>query len=548
MANDIDQEQFRDDQNFDVDINKVYQNFIIEIDKIRSHFNVQSNSVDIQFIDSLTYNQTVEKNPQESRCHAFYRLIGLPIISTDGKALYCPGHDSPNNSDQELINSKIQIAKKISKDMFKLLDARENLPRDFASTFSLQSVTASALAMSLAEIRPFDTPLKVEEAFDIKKKSQSYTNKLAGRLSKTVQDYSFGETANLSSERLHILKPFIVDPRIDLMVNPNMFRLSVPFVADKSELKFTDNSYLKRPYIEKVCRERFSVYTDPDLLIVGDHTKSIINNIKNNESIKDQELVKLVFNTDLITSEEIQFANYINIIRSMLKKLSDAVDEVHLVLASDPEASSQAKYNWIPIPDKRGPEFGSQTQDVMNQQQDPNNTLWDSELISLLYRQEITSVNNKLREINKSDLGGFAFDNVEITPDSNSSDAYGDGVLKACNELKQQRKYLTDKANQSIRHIEIIMGEFSGLGLCDILAISAAFWVVDKKVLVNMLDDTALARMNKDPSLKGQEILDRQNGYTMLPIEAISEFETKVKQIFELMNVMYTDIRSKNKR
>lgn len=548
MVEENNRNESTDEQNFDVDIDKVYQNFIIEIDKIRSYVSVQSNPISLQDTNNIGSNVNVDKDPQESRCHAFYRLIGLPVVSTDGETLYCPGHDLPNNSNTSLNDAKTLIAQKISKDVFKLMDARENTPRDFLSIFSLQNVDASTLAMSSVEIRPFSSSLSngSDDPFDVKSKNQSHVAKLASRLSKTVQDSSGNKATKVSSERLHILKPFIVDPRIDLSVTPNRVRLAVPFLKDKTETKLTDGIYLKRPYIEKICRERFKI--SPEIDVVGDHTKAVIESIKNDNSIKDQELIKTVFDPQLITAEKIQFANYINIIRSMLRKLSDAVDHVLIVLSSDPESNGQAEYNWIPVPDKRGPEYGSATRDVMTLQQNPFNQPKDNELIQALYKQEIDNINNKLKLQTKADLGGFAFDDIEITPDSNSSDAWGNKSLQAIEELKQRRKVITDQANSSLREIEIIMGEFSGLGLCDILAMSAALWIIDKSALVNLLDNTAVQRMLQDPNLQSSEALARQNGPTMTPKEALIEFETKVKQIFELMDAIYQDIREKNKR
>lgn len=546
MANDYTPNQYLDDQNFDVDIDQVYQNFIVEIDKIRSHISVQSNAISLNDTNNIGSSTNIDRDPQESRCHAFYRLIGFPVVSTDGQILYCPGFDKPNNSKKDLNDSKSLIAQKISKDVLKVMDARENAPRDFLSKFVLQDINSSVLAMSSVDIRQFASSFKSESPFDIETKNQTHISNLAFRLSNIVQDSSGNNATKIESERLHILKPFIVDPRIDLSVSPNKSRIAVPFLKDKSEVKITENVYVKRPYIEKVCRERFKVFSIKDE--IGDHTKQVIQNIVDNYFIKDPDLVNIVTNPQLSSSEQAQFANYINIIRSMLKKLSDSVDGVLKVLAADPESNSQAEYNWTPIPNKNGPEFGCITRDILSQQNDPSNTKKDKDLIQLQYKQEVININNKLNAQNKADLGGFAFDNNEITPDANSSDSYGDKISLAIEELKTNRKSLTDQANDGLREIEIIMGEFSGLGLCDILAISAALWIVDKKVLINLLDNTAIERMLTDPNLQSTEVLDRKNGATMTPIDALSAFETSVKQIFELMDFMYKDIRSKNKR
>ena len=71
-----------DDQSYDVDIDKIYQNFIQEIDNYRSE---------------------TDGEKTESRCHAFYRILGLPVC--DKKNIYSPGFDKPNNSNKIVLLS-----------------------------------------------------------------------------------------------------------------------------------------------------------------------------------------------------------------------------------------------------------------------------------------------------------------------------------------------------------------------------------------------------------------------------------------------------------
>lgn len=547
MADTTNQNLYLDEQNFEVDVDAVYNKFIIEINKLRSHVSVQSNAIQIETASNVGPNINVDRSPQESRCHAFYRLLGLPVVSADGQNLYCPGYDKPNNNNTTLIDGKLTIAKNIGKDLLKVMDVRENTPREFLSIFSLQGVDASVLAMSSIDVRTFSSPLtKSEDPFDTKASNQSYVVGLAGRLVGQVKDSSGNLPTKVSSTRNHVLKPFMVDPRIDMTVQPDFNRICVPFLLDKSETKLKENTYLKRPYIEKVCRERFSV--NQKVLAIGDHTAAVIESIKNDDSIKDESLIGTVF-SGKVTSEQIQFANYINIMRSMLKKLSDAINTVSIVMASDPAGQGQALYNWIPVPSKTGPEDGCTTRSINSQQLDTNNTNADKEIIQLQYAQEIININNKLKAQETTDLGGFAFDETEITPDPSSTEAFGDKLTENIKLLASRREAYTNAANSALKEIEIIMGEFSGLGLCDILAISAALWVVDKSVLINLLDSTAITRMLKDPNLRATEATARQGGsFTKNPGDALKEFEAKVKEIFEIMDKMFTDIHTKNKR
>ncbi len=521
------QDNYMDEQNFEVDIEETYKKVIVEIDKIRSS----------------------NKDVKESRCHAFYRLLGLPVVSSDGETLFCPGQEAPKDNNNATKNAaKKTVTNNIKPDLFRLMEARENAPKEFLSVFFVQGLDASGLAMSSVETRSFVSPLeKNEDPLDTKIENQSYTIDLASRINVNLKDYNDKGPTKLSNKRAHILKPFMVNPKIDEGVTPKANRICVPFLTDKSETKLSDNVFLKRPFIEKICRERFNV--SEKNLFIGEHTKAIIESIKNDASIKDEGLIKSVFSPSLATSEAIQFANTLNIIRSMLKKLSKAVDEVSTVLATDPKCRDQALYNWIPIPSKNGPEFGCTTQNLVKQPPSDANRPRDKEIIEALYLKEILGINNKLKSQQAADLGGFAFDNTELTPDVHSSDGWGDINGQSLESLGQEREAITNIANASLRDIEIIMGEFSGLGLCDVLAISAAFWIVDKTTLINLLDDQAAQRMVTNPNLKDAEAVSRANsGRTMKPKDALAKFETKVKEVFNIMDKIYDDIRNKNMR
>lgn len=541
-----------DDQNYDVDINKIYQNFIVEIDKIRSHVSVQDNP-SLQKITTLntttnTININVDKNVQESRCHAFYRLLGLPV--TDGETLYSPGLDIPNNGNQTITGNKTTIAQKLFQNVpgiENLLNAREQIQRNFLSLFSLQDVDAMVLAMSLQDIRPLTISLsKINGIFDKELNNQTYASKLTERLIPVVQNNGNFST-NVKVQRQHILIPFIVDPRIDLSVTPKRNRLAVPFLQDKSQTKLTDNVYLKRPYIEKVCRDRFD--TSSKVATLGTHTQEIINNIKNNPFIKGNELIQQAYNPNVaITSETVQFTNYFNAIRSVLNKLYESVRKVTPVLAADPNSNGEASFNWTPIPNTSGPEKGSSTRDLLSgQASDPSNTSKDLDIINLLYSQALANISNKLTTLQNVDLGGFAFDGTELTPDQNSSDSMGDLTQPQITMYQNQRTNETSAANDAIRTIEIIMGEFSGLGLLDILVISAAFWVVDKKDLLGMLDDIAIKRMLLNPNLQASEVTDRLSNGSNIGTSLLN-FQNKVKEIFDICDSLYEQIKSENKK
>lgn len=544
------QEAYVDNQNYDVDIEKIYNNFIVEIDKIRSHVSVQNNP-SLNDITTAKASQTptninVDQVPQESRCHAFYRLLGLPV--TDGVSMYTPGYDKNNNSNKTINDSKLKIAQKLfeNKKVKNLLDTKENSPRDYAAIFSNQDVNSIILTMSLAEVRPINASFnKIVGIFDTDENHQKYDCALAQRLQSTIT-YNSKVADKVSKNRSHILTPLIVDPRIDFNVYPKRNMLAVPFLKDKSDTILSDGIYLKRPYIEKVCRDRLD--TRPKVVTLGTATQGIIDNIKTNPFIKDNALIQKAFDPAHITSETTQFANYFNSIRSVLVRMYESVNKLTPVLAADPFSNGTAAYNWMPIPSKTGPEGGCTTRDLLSDQSDdPNNTFLDKELLKLLYAQGLANISNKLTSVQDPDVGSFAFDGTELTPDNNSSDSMGDLIQSPIDSLVNDRKNFTDAANDAARTIEIILGEFSGLGLLDILVISSAFWVTDKKDLLGLLDDIAINRMLQYPYLQATEVKDRQANGPLIG-DSLLNFQTRIKEIYDICSQLWLQIQVENGR
>lgn len=84
MADDEKQENYYSNQPFSINIDKIYSDFIKEIDQIRSYTNTSNPNNTKNLFNSLQDNNksisnniTSEVTLQESRCHAFFRLIGF---------------------------------------------------------------------------------------------------------------------------------------------------------------------------------------------------------------------------------------------------------------------------------------------------------------------------------------------------------------------------------------------------------------------------------------------------------------------------------------
>jgi hypothetical protein len=119
-----------------------------------------------------------------------------------------------------------------------------------------------------------------------------------------------------------------------------------------------------------------------------------------------------------------------------------------------------------------------------------------------------------------------------------SSGAFTEAAATSLANLTTNRKSLLQKASDALRTIEIIMGEFSGFGLCDIIAIMGALYVMPKESLLGFLDADAFDRMNAElaTGISQPVSLDK----------AMTDFSTYVKQFYTIMDDVYQDLASNN--
>ena len=165
------QSQYSDNQSYKIDIETFYNGFVKQIDAIRSNVSTAVNASKLSaFIQQLTSTNpststllsqmTVDPNNlQETRCHAFYRMLGLPSFEPGG-SFYSPGlihatMATTNNNSINLDQTKINVAKNIPAALYSLMDQREIINTKFNSIFSVSDINASVLALSSTKVRAF---------------------------------------------------------------------------------------------------------------------------------------------------------------------------------------------------------------------------------------------------------------------------------------------------------------------------------------------------------------------------------------------------------
>lgn len=521
------------DQDVIPDVADYYNKIIVKIDRFRSRFNINTANIEKNFFTDQVDNIFVDNemnslDPQESRCNAFYRMIGFPVVNGEGTDLYSPGHDPDLNRDSVRQNRNNTIATSLLKSLKPILDGREIIPRVSANIFQNQDVNSSLYAIASVFVRSFDRQFKPNVGA-LKQDSQAF--QIPDR-EVFEDDVAFIRTGNPTktgipplSSSTHILKPFVVDPRIELTVTPAANRICAPFLADKSKTQLTKGQYLKRPYIEHVIRVRFSatniLISPTDKPEIDQYVQDLIAQIKSDTTITDQSLITAATNPleSLYKSELDVFKKFDNMLKAFIKELVNSINEIGRI---------QTTMNWKPIPDVRGPEFGSTLSDI--DPNDPSNQKKEIEIHQLEIDKVLNTTDLNIG-LNDPDVGDYNFsdiDDVAISSEHKNPEFYD----KKLTTLTRQRNESGNKANEALKKIEIITGEFSGLGLLDIIAIQAALWIISQEALLGLIDDAAVDRMQNDENLK--------SNITKLPaIDALTEFEEKLSGIYFLIGFYY---------
>jgi hypothetical protein len=550
------QTKYYDSQNYEIDINKMYSEWIVPIEDIRSNAGLNPlNKNLVQSINTTNFKVTdlytkvsIDKNVQESRCHAFYRFIGLPVVSASG-AFYNPGFDIITCATKTFSNdAKIKIIQAQDKKFQALSEERERYYQNFLSIFSsTTSIDASVLGLSSGAtqtLRSFSSPFaKNADYNDYNTSNQQYdVNRLAlvgaSKKGSNNIDLSNFKDANgntiknvpLISQRKHIIKPFVVDGRLDFITSPQSKCVAVPFVRDNNDLKVSATAQVIRPYLERVIRDRLTVSDEPST--AGTDINSLLSFFENDPSIKKDQLLKLVGNKKLYKTDQDRFVDNVNAIRTMMVKLVDSKRIIRAV---------QGRYYFVPSFSSTGPEGGGSVQGSFPPQKlDPSLiTNLDSEIFRAIAIDSVNAIGALGIDVKDNPVfptkGTFG-------PDASSGVGSGLGDNNSVNKdtLIQERKTQMSKAIDALRTIEIIMGEFSGLGLCDVVAMVGALNILDTDKLLGLLDEDAYGRMkNAIPSAKGAP---REGSIT----SCLTSLTATVQQFYSLMDEVYKNYDSKS--
>lgn len=527
MSGEESEDQFIDTQDIAQDIETIYKAFVTEINQYRSQCNtpkqVRFTKFDKATIDKAQHSGLVNRTPQESFCNAFYRLIGLPVISQAG--VYSPGYNPNFNTDLARQSKLNTIASAIPQSVYKLLDQREEEPLSRLKNYASGGDTATAQALGLQFLRPI---CLLEDANNDPLDPETQTHNVKMR-NEVKNLFSLPISANLSNV-VHIVKPFIVDPRIDLLVQPVRNRIAAPFLSEE-ERKIGNGAKYKTPLLEKVCKIRFNVANKDGEL---PQVEEIVNKIKEDKELTDEYLLELAGGgiSSFYRAESYVRVHMVKTLRVVVDSLNESVKQLREV---------QEHIIWLPNPSTSGIEGGLTTR--VNppglRRSDKSRPELDDKIEFLKDRKivvesEFETFQTQIGASEYSEIDAVAFGAAM----ANIPKTYASRLAS----LTNRRQELEQKAEEALRNIAIIMGDDTGFGLIDMIVIYTALWTLDKEVLVDFLDDDAFNRMITENSLRSAEVEQRVIKGSRLkadPLDILKAFEKQIKLLYKLAQSLY---------
>ena len=604
----VSQSTVQNTQNNDIDVVQTYKDYItggntandnspganVGIDDIRVSVNVSvlnNKTADLISALNITPGSAPASTPntttpdiksQESRCHAFYRIIGFPIVSADKSSYYNPGMDIVKQVDstgnpvsrQITLSTKISIASGVGAQFEAISTARETWAANTAKIFSnLQSVEAGVLALSsgtysgdqgLPNLRTFSSPFtngnSSANPFDFEPTHQSYSapsGSLVGSNAVPFTQYmdnngdtlvSDGTNSNpLFLNHNHIIVPFLVDPRIDFSIwscdSPTSAgtcqRIAVPFVPNASFLKAGSTSTAMPPLIEKVITDRINQLNNSDAGILA---QNLIQSVQNIKSIQTFQIAGTPISSffspggTININQQASLVQAVSNIQALVAKLVQAMNIIQ---------KAQALYYWLPAPATSGPEGGSTVLPVTLNQQLANANLFtqnDTNIILNQLQVFFSNLNSTVAQATATpDKGGITPPLPKITFDSTSSSSQGNISEQTQDTLNKKRNKQLNNASDALQVIEMIMGEFSGLGLCDIYAIVSALYIMPINSLLGLLDSDA---QDRAANILNVEF---EGGLAAHDIEtSMQDLASTVHGLYQIMDQIFLDVSANN--
>ena len=435
-------------------------------------------------------NITLSSNMSESHCHAFFRMLGLPVISST-QTFYNPGYYG-----KQMTADKDKI-KKISNNQHSNLIGIENLREQIAFANG-----ENFLAKNDNSINYKIDMLQYPRKLNVMKEN-------IGPFALDPQEETITLRTTKNQKISHILRPFKCNPIIASMQNmliPTK-NFSAPFYRTNLSEEISGGK-LESTYLETVCKIRFAPQTKAEnntfidslkeqLQIVQINGQNLFENVLNNQNVIETYISNIMFG--VFVQIILQYSLKINEYKSLATRLSVNT---------------------------------SATTKLSNK----INTL-----------KENISYYNATRAFLPTDI----FENKGHLVSSGNFDVgvlLSDLMLILDSPTRQLSKELEEATTQQKRHqkeIEEITkdrfyfsGEVLGIGSIDIISMMLAFWIIPQDHLLGMLDDSSFNRLYEGrdyKKLRNDIVESRKNFSSYVGIEeAMGKLDETVYNLLAL--------------
>jgi hypothetical protein len=494
-----------DYQSIDLDIDSLVNKFIRPIDRFRSHNSPSvSGSMNQAGLPSTVF-------PQESRAHAFYRILGLPCIASNGN-FFSPGFNPLVDAEEE--NRRVDVSNGISLAAKQLIQTRELTSIKNYGYFRSGGLDAAIFSLSMA-IPKGQRPLSVALADELASLDSPPQQEISIPIRKSIIERRYKQSdgtaiTKFNSTVRHIIAPFITDPVISANVDPKSGSSSVMIAAPfLNDTEYERNKYVKRPGIEFVLRLRLRQqkladqvginFDNIDLSIFSTEV-SVDNQREIAATLSDIGVDDVDVDGILGGSGRIEILTLNNLVRTYKGLINKYVENIEII------EKVYQNIIWCPMSRDGGPERGTEiSTEFIIPQQFLNNWKLERSIRQLEIKASLADQQLEIGETTSEKP--LAFSDFTISEFQNIADTFKSRLREAKNERSQWES----EGSNALRIIEFISGEVSGLGMIDIIAIYMALWAVDIEVLLDLIDDAAAKRLNNIQELKTAATEDRAN-------------------------------------
>jgi len=432
-----------------------------------------------------------ETNMSESHCHVFYRMLGLPVVSSL-QTYYNPGYYG-----KEMTVDKDKI-KKINDNQHSNLIGTEEARERIAFTNSERFLGRNDKAIQY-KIDMLQYPRKL----NIMKED-------IGPFATDPQQETIKNRSSDNQLSSHILRPFKCNATIAAIdkVLVSTKNLAAPFFED---ITVINEQYLKtyqKTYLETVCRIRFAPQSTVEndtfietlkeqLAVVQINGQNLFESVLNNQNVIEIYISNIVFGN---------FVKAVLLYSAKINEYSSLATKLNTNAAVITKLSNKIKAL------KENINYYDATRAFIPTDVDEN-------------KGHTISSNNMHAGVILSDL-----------------------MLLLDSPTKQLRKELEQVTTQQQRHqkefeeitkeIFYFSGEVLGIGSIDIMAMMLAFWIIPQDYLVSMLDEASFNRLynNKgNRKLRNEAVESRKLFNSSFSIEdVIGKYDETVYNLLAL--------------